>query len=143
MGTEVEESPSSLEDVRLAIFRQHTQLEQLLDELEARANAVLAGEDGASRLRDSLRITHTRFLRHLAYEESRLVPWLRLHVTAGDDFERELLAEHVEQRARADGLLHDASVYTDARTFAREALTFVHAIRRDMAEEDTRLRSLR
>lgn len=142
MHSEAVESPSSLEDLRLAIFRQHTQLEQLLDEVEGCASAVMTDRAAASRLRDAVRILHARFLRHLAFEEERLLPWLRSNGRSDEVLERTMQEEHAEQRRRAEGLLHDASVFDDAQSFAREALTFVHAIRRDMAAEDARLRAI-
>ena len=69
---DTQRSPESLDDVRLTIFRQHTQLGQLLDELEASAERVLAkGGDGEA-LRQALDALHVRFVRHLEYEESHL-----------------------------------------------------------------------
>ncbi len=139
-----EPSPSSLDDVRIAVFRQHKQLEQLLDEVESEANDVLRGPLRArgGRPRDALRILHTRFLRHLAYEELRLVPFLRRQATSTEDPAASLLEEHEEQRALVDGLLHDSAIYGDPRVFAREALGFVRAIREDMASEESRMRAM-
>jgi hypothetical protein len=52
---------------------------------------------------------------------------------------RAALADHGEQRARIDGLLHDARVFADPKTLAREAIAFVHMIRGEMADEDAAL----
>lgn len=133
--------PSSLEDVRTAIFRQHAQIEQLVDELESHANEVVAGKDHVSRLRDAVRILHTRFLRHLDFEETKLVPLLRRTPERHSDA-AALVVEHAEQRAQIDGLLHDVAVFSDPASFARAALAFVHVLRRDMTAEELWLRGL-
>ncbi len=134
-------APSSIEDVRTAILRQHAQLEQLLDELEGYASEATAGKDVSSRMRDAVRILHTRFLRHLAFEENKLVPLLRRTPERHSDA-AALIVEHGEQREQIDGLLHDNAVFSDPQSFARAALTFVHAIRRDMTAEELWLRGL-
>lgn len=121
------------EDVRLVILRQHTRLEQLLDELEASAVEVLAPNalgEGSASLHAAVKLLHAHFVRHLEYEDEHL----------GDG---ERLAHHAEQRARLDGLVHDDAVFSDARTLALEAKSVVHALRRDMAEEHAKLRAVR
>ena len=142
MHTESEYKAASLHEVRLAILRQHTQLAQLLDELESHANRVIKGEYCTSALHDALVLLHSRFGRHLDYEETRLLPLLGAAPRDAANVLRAALGDHADQRARIDGLLHDRTVFTDARTLAREALAFVHAIRVDMAEEDSGLRAL-
>ena len=134
-------APTSLEDVRTAILRQHSQLQQLVDELEAYANQVIAGAEVESRLRDAVRILRTRFLRHLAFEEAKLVPLLR-RIPARDSDAAALIVEHSEQREQVDGLLHDVTVFGDPPTFARAALAFVHVLRRDMTAEELWLRGI-
>lgn len=126
---------ATLEDVRLAIFRQHTQLAQLLDEAEACAQAVARGSDGARQLAHALELLHERFVKHLAFEESHLGPLLPRGT--------ELFGDHQTQRAQSEGLFRDRRVFSDPKTVAAEALVFVHTLRRDMAEEDGVLRSLR
>lgn len=139
--TSDETTLTSLEDVRLAVLRQHTQLAQLLDELEASANGVLANTESPSRMSDAIRILHTRFTRHLAFEEANLAPIVE-RFTSGPAEVQSMRDEHVEQRAQIDGLLHDAAVFGDPSSFAREALAFVHAIRRDMVAEELWLRGI-
>ena len=125
---------TTLDDVRLAIFRQHTQLSQLLDELELHAKAVLDGTGEAKTLNDALELLSTRFLRHLEYEEAHLTP---LTPAAS------LLGDHDDQRWRVKGLIHDRAVFGDPKTLAHEALAFVRLLRKDMADEDEKLRALR
>jgi len=128
---DTQHSPESLEDVKTAIFRQHTQLAQLLDELEASADAVLAkGGDGAA-LRGALDALHARFDKHLEYEQSHL-----------SGATKAVLGDHAEQRARMKGLVHDRDVFGDPQGLAREARAFVHALRKGLAEEDAKLRAL-
>lgn len=134
-------APSSLDDVRMAILRQHTQLAQLVDELEGHANDVVKDADAASRMRDAVRILHTRFLRHLAFEEAKLVPLLQRSEERAREA-KALVEEHAEQRAQVDGLLHDVAVFSDPPSFAKAALTFVHSLRRDMTAEELWLRGL-
>lgn len=120
------------EDVRLVILRQHTRLEQLLDELEARAVEVLAKDalgEGSPPLHAAVKLLHAHFVHHLEYEAEHL---------AGEGDER-----HAEQRARLDGLVHDDAVFSDARTLASEAKSVVHDLRRNMAEEHARLHATR
>jgi hypothetical protein len=125
---DTQRSPERLDDVRLAIFRQHTQLAQLLDELETNADAVLTnGADGQA-LRSTIDALHARFARHLEYEESHLAS--------------ELSGDHAEQRRRMKGLVHDREVFGDPRGLAREARAFAHVLRKDIAEEDAKLRAL-
>jgi len=38
-----QQTPATLDDVRLPIFRQHTQIAQLTDEFETHAIAIVAG----------------------------------------------------------------------------------------------------
>jgi hypothetical protein len=126
---ETEDSPASLDDVRLAIFRQHTQLAQVLDELETSANAVLDKGGNGEALRRALDALQARFLRHLAFEEANLS-------------HKEVLGDHAEQRVRLQALVHDRDVYGDATGLAREARAFVHALRKDLADENEKLRAL-
>ncbi len=127
---DTQEIPLSLDDVKLAIYRQHTQLGQLLDELEANADSVVAKGGDGKVLRHSLDALHVRFMRHLAYEEAHLTP-------------NTVLGDHVEQRVRMRGLVHDRDVFADPRDLAREARAFIHLLRRDLTEEDAKLRALR
>lgn len=135
---EIEHDTTSLNEVRLAVLRQHTQLRQLLDELEQHANAVVGGAvaDRAKPLDDALGLLLTRFSRHLDYEEVHLGRWL----AAGG--RGKLLGDHEDQRRRLRGLAHDRDVFDDPRTVAREALAFIHLLRTDMAEEEAELRAL-
>jgi hypothetical protein len=140
MSTQSSVAPESFEDVRLAIFRQHTRLAQVLDELEVEAEAVLAASgdgraapDGRA-LRMALDVVHASLLRHLADQESRFAPWLPRGGAA-------LFGEHAEQRARTDALFHDRDVYGDARSLALEARAYVHAMRKQIAAEDDKLRA--
>lgn len=142
METQTEQELAELHGVRLAVYRQHTQLSQLLDEVELHATGVLRGDDCAGSLKDALVLLHRRFVKHLDFEETRLVPLLsaaRSGATAGI---RAALADHAEQRARIDGLLRDVTIFSDPKTVAHEAITFVHVMRVDMTEEDAGLRAL-
>ncbi len=127
-------APATIDDVRLAIFRQHTSLAQLIDELETRANEVLAGSSERKGLCDALEILTTRLARHLEYEETHLPKWLP---TAAEFF-----SDHEEQRERMKGLAHDRAVFADPRTLAREVLTFIHQLRKEIAREDSALRAI-
>ena len=135
---ETQATTATLDDVRLAIFRQHTQLAQLLDELEAHANAVVASGGEGVELRHALDLVTARFARHLEYEEAHLSPWV-----AAVRGEEPLMGDHDHQRALVRGLLHDRDVFGDARTLSREALAFIHVVRKDMVDEDRKLRALR
>jgi hypothetical protein len=140
---DTQQTVTTLDEVRLAIFRQHTQLAQLLDELEAHANKVLVSGGEGKELRDALDRLTTRFARHLEYEESHLGKWLPAAATGRTGAARErLLGDHDDQRARMRGLVHDRDVFGDARTLSREALAFIHLVRKDMVEEDRKLREL-
>lgn len=131
-------TPTTLADVQLAILRQHTQLGQLIDELEANADAVLAGRGDGKALNDALALVHMRFVRHLEYEDAHLAKCLP-PTESGEP----VLGDHSDQRSRLSGLLHDRDVFGDPRTFAREVLTFVHQVRKDIAEENAKVRALR
>ena len=135
---DIQHAPASLNEVRLAILRQHTQLAQLLDELELHAKAVIGGAvaDEAKPLNDALALLLTRFSRHLDYEEANLAQWIPPGKRG------TLLGDHQDQRGRAHGLVHDRDVFGDPRTLAREALAFVHTLRKDMAAEEELLRAL-
>jgi hypothetical protein len=133
---DLQRTPATLDDVRLAIFRQHTQLTQLIDELEAHAMAVLGGGESAA-LNEAIESLSPRFLRHLEYEEAHLARWLP--VTGS---QKALLADHADQRLTMKGLLHDRHVFGDPRTLAHAALAFVHHLRKDMSDEDAKLRAL-
>jgi hypothetical protein len=134
---DLQRTPTTLDDVRLAIFRQHTQLTQLIDELEAHAMAVLGGGESAG-LNEAIDLLSTCFLRHLEYEEAHLARWLPV-----TDPQKALLADHAEQRLTMNGLLHDRHVIGDPRTLARAVLAFVHHLRKDVVDEDAKLRALR
>ena len=117
-----------LDDIRLSILRQHTQLGQLLDELEGAAKDVQGGiAESPTALHHALDLFYVSFMRHLDFEETHLGT--------------QLNGDHVDQRSRVEGLVHDRSVFADARTLAAEASVFVHAIRKDMKLEEDNLRS--
>lgn len=128
---DTQRSPESLEDVKTAIFRQHAQLAQLLDELEVSADAVLARGGDGDALRRALDALHVRFDKHLEYEESHL-----------PGVTKAALGDHAEPRARMEGLVHDRDVFADSQGLAREARAFVHMLRKDLAEENAKLRAL-
>lgn len=135
---DTQQAPASLSEVRLAVLRQHTQLAQLLDELEAHAKAVIGGAvaDEAKPLDDALALLLKRFARHLDYEEANLAQWIP-PAKGGT-----LLGDHEDQRRRVRGLVHDRDVFGDPQTLAREALAFIHTLRKDMADEEEQLRRL-
>ncbi|MDB4939337.1 MAG: hypothetical protein JWP87_6309 [Labilithrix sp.] len=134
---DLQRAPTTLDDVRLAIFRQHTQLTQLIDELEGHAMAVLGGGERAA-LNEAIDLLDTRFVRHLEYEEAHLARWL-----PQTDADQSLRAGHDEQRLTMRGLVHDRNVFADRRTLARAVLAVVHHLRKYMADEDAGLRALR
>ncbi|HSO32792.1 MAG TPA: hemerythrin domain-containing protein [Labilithrix sp.] len=137
---ELDRIPATLDDVRLAIFRQHTQLAQLCDELEEQANAVLAGSDDAGHvLRRDTEQFCARFARHLAYAETELERWLPAAATSAREI---LLGGHDDLRESLDGLLHDRAVFADPRAVAKETLALVHVVRKHMVAEDAALRAL-
>ena len=142
METETEHKVAALYDVRLAIFGEHEQLAELVNELESHANGVIKGDCSTALLDAALVLLHGRFVRHLDSEEARLLPLLSVAPKDVAAALRGLLGEHADQRARIDGLLQDRTIFTDVRTLAREALTFVREIRLDIADEDAALRSL-
>lgn len=141
---DTQQTPTTLAEIRLAILRQHTQLAQLLDELELHARAVLDAStcslDDVDPMHQALDTLSTRLLRHLDYEDTHLTRWLS---EAAGRQSAGLLGDHGEQRSRVRGLVHDRAVFADARTLAREAIAFVHALRKDMAAEESALRALR
>lgn len=126
---------TTLDEVRLAILRQHSGIAQLLDELEAHAAAVIAGRGERRLVHTAVTVLQTRLLRHLDFEEEHLPPFL--------DGGEGLLADHADQRARIAGLVHDDVVFSDASTLAREAVGLVHVLRKDMIDEEAKLRALR
>lgn len=140
MEPHTETTPATLHDVRIAILRQHTRIEQLIDELEAQATAVLAGGEHVAALNEAVALFKTRFERHLEYEEANIPKWLP---PPQPGVVHSLLADHADQRLRIRELLHDRDVFGDPRSFAREVVTFVHCMRKDMAAEDDELRHLR
>jgi len=140
---DTQRSQESLDDVRLAIFRQHTQLAQLLEELEASADAVLSRRGDGAALRRALDALQARFVRHLDYEELHLASVLpRGSSGIAGEAAKALLGDHAEQRVRMSGLVHDRDVFGDPEGLAREARAFVHVLRKDLAEENARLRAL-
>lgn len=133
---------STLDEVRLAIYRHHTQLAQLLDELEVHANAVIAGGDDIAALHGALGTLQTRLFRHIDFEEAQLPKWLRAAGPAAAETARALLEDHPEQRRKMDGLIHDRAVFSDGKVLAREALTFAHVLRKDIEKEEKALRAM-
>jgi hypothetical protein len=124
---DTQRSVATHEDVKLVILRQHTQLAELLDELESSADVVLVKGGNGEALRGALDALESRFVKHLEYEEAN-------HPT--------FATNHVEHRARMKGLVHDRDVFGDPRGLAREARAFVHLLRKDLADEDRRLHDL-
>ena len=131
---------TTLDDVRLAIFRQHTQLTELLDELESHANAVLAGGGDAKTMSRTLELLNARLERHLEDVEAQLGRWLPSPDTEAG---QGRLAEYADQRSRVRGLLHDRDVFGDACSFARAVLTGAHQLRKDVTREHAKLGALR
>lgn len=140
------QAAATLDDVRLAIFRQHTQITQLADELETQAIAVVesgAHDSGQSKpLTVALDLLGTHVVRHLDYEERHLPKWLPALGTDRDS-DTSVVRDHSAQRSRLAGLLRDRDVFADQRTVAREVLAFVHGLRKDMADEELEVRALR
>lgn len=132
-------TPATLDDVRLAVFRQHTQITELLDEVEAHANAVVSGSDEGKALGGALELLDARLVRHTEYVEANLASWLPSPQTEAG---QARLAGYAEQRSRMRGLLHDREVFGDLRTVALEVLTCIHELRRYVAAESARLRAL-
>lgn len=136
---DTQHATASLNEVRLAVLRQHTQLGQLLDEVELHAKAVVGGAvvDEAKPLSDALGLLLTRFSRHLDYEDAHLPQWIPPGKRG------TLLDDHEDQRRLALGLVHDSDVFGgDPQTLAHEALAFVHTLRKDIAYEAEQLRAL-
>ena len=136
---ETQRIEATLDDVRLAIFRQHTQLAELIDELEAHASAALTGGDAGKALSGALELLDARLVRHAKFVESNLAGWLPSPQTQAG---QARVAAQAEQRDRMRGLLHDREVFGDLRTLAHEVLTCIHMLRRELAGESARLREL-
>lgn len=140
------QAPATLNDARLAILRQHTQIAQLADELETQAVAVVESgvhDSGQSKaLNVALDLLATHLVRHLDYEEAHLPKWLPAPGVDRDS-DTSVLRDHSAQRSHVAGVLRDRDVFADPRTVAREALAFVHRLRKDLGDEQLEVRSLR
>jgi hypothetical protein len=126
----------SVDDFRVAILRQRTRLAQGIDELEAQSRAALSDGERAP-LHRALTAFAKQFVGHLEFEEQVLT----VRPTLLQE-QASWLSEGGEQLRRVRGLMHDRDVFEDVRTLAREALVVVHHLRKELAEEEVRIREL-
>lgn len=126
-------------EVRRHVLRDHAELRERLERLEARARDVLAGRPVSAR---ALRADGERLLdllaTHMSWEERYLVPVLREADGFGEVRCERFAEEHREQRellAYALRKLHD-SLRPDA-VIAGNLLDLVELLHADMREEES------
>lgn len=136
---------SRLVRVRNLVLDDHAMLRAELERLELCAIAIDAGGGvnalAGERLRRAACAMSEHFERHLAYEDSRLVPLIAKLDDWGAGHARAMRKDHHEQR-EALVLIKRASAIADALTLAKEVHEFVTCLRADMNGEERDLRLL-
>ena len=125
-------------EIRNYILTDHAFLRGMLDELDQRAFRVLEGrEDEISALRDGGLSFHSKFTRHLAFEDCFLAPALRAAGLAGMEHSKRLADDHREQRELLSYILSGLRDQTrPARVIADELRSLVDLVLDDMALEE-------
>lgn len=137
------DSKNPTEIALVRVRRQHVRLAALFDEIEAAAQLVLSDPDRIGVLKGSIAALRGQLLAHLEYEEAHLFAALRAMGPWGAERADAMSEEHSGQRSDIDALVHDAAALKSCDTIAHEALSFVHRMRKDTADEDALVASLR
>ena len=123
-------------DVRARVLAEHLWLSEKLTRLEATAAAVLAGDRGdPARLRERALNLCESLSFHLATEDEILIPLLRDLDAWGEVRVERVESDHQAQRAEVAELRRRAEE-DDPTSLANAVLSFTHALRADMANEE-------
>lgn len=126
-------------EIRQHILAEHASIRDMLNELEQSASRVLSGhEDESPALRDLGLSFHSKFSKHLAFEDRHLAPVLREAGADGIQQSEHLADDHREQRELLDYILANLrDPGRPARLVADQLQGLVELIRDDMASEET------
>ncbi len=130
------DDPLMPSEIRQKVLTQHREIEQMLSELEAGAEQLGEGEEEAERLKRAAYALRGILELHMTFEETHMVPAISETDGFGPERARHLHAEHAEQRAHLDRLVH---AILDARspTEIKEGVTqLAQMLRKDIEEEE-------
>jgi len=130
---------SSLLKVRNRVIDDHHEIRPRLSRMACLVAAIEsecgASAERASALREEVLEFAQRFDRHLAYEDSRLVPLIARLDDWGKEHAAHMRREHREQREIVRRIADEARI-SDALSLAREVRVFVQCVRADMNSEE-------
>jgi hypothetical protein len=123
--------------VRAQVIEQHRGLRALLQQaLEATTTSLQGSGPPAPVLAELIRELRARLLAHLGFEERWLVPVLAEADAWGPERVRDLVAEHIRQRAELDTLAEGIQTGWDIGRLALATRSLVTDLLCDMDEEE-------
>lgn len=130
--------------IREKFLDDHAHLRGKVSVLRSLATQVLRGDDD---LGNALRLKgedlQLHFIRHIQWEEAKLLPCLRKIDRAAAEVADQLFEEHTGQRQRlADSLITLEGADGDGRGLARHLLELARWLEHDMNAEEARILGL-
>lgn len=130
-------TPASASSVRAQILAQHDRLRSFLAQAVRIAHAAAGGDTSAGRSLFAICTgLRTRLEKHMAFEESALVPALLQGDSWGAERARHLEDEHVRQRQELTMLVAVGQTEADPRTVAFTLQTLISDVLIDMDHEE-------
>ncbi|MDH3202204.1 MAG: hemerythrin domain-containing protein [Myxococcales bacterium] len=123
-------------EIRQKVLTQHREIEQMLSELEVGARQLREGEQEADRVKRAAYALRGILELHMTFEETHMVPAISEADGFGPERARHLHAEHAEQRAHLDRLVHailDARAPTEIE---KGVADLAQMLRKDIEEEE-------
>ncbi|MDH3625785.1 MAG: hemerythrin domain-containing protein [Myxococcales bacterium] len=130
------DDPLMPSEVRQKVLTQHREIEKMLAELEVGARQLREGEEEEDRVKRAAYALRGILELHMTFEETHMVPAISEADGFGPERARHLHAEHAEQRAHLDRLLHAILDAKSPAEIEKGIADLAEMLRKDIEEEE-------
>jgi hypothetical protein len=130
------DDPLMPSEVRRKVLTQHREIEKMLAELEVGARQLREGEEEEDRVKRAAYALRGILELHMTFEETHMVPAISEADGFGPERARHLHAEHAEQRAHLDRLLHAILDAKSPAEIEKGIADLAEMLRKDIEEEE-------
>lgn len=123
-------------EVLQKVLTQHREIEKMLSELEVGARQLREGEEEADRVKRAAYALRGILELHMTFEEAHMVPAIKEADGFGPERVRHLHAEHAEQRAHLDRLVHAILDTRSPTEIEKGVADLAEMLRKDIEEEE-------
>lgn len=123
-------------EVRRRVLTQHREIEAMLTELENGTSQLLEGKEVVEQVKRASYALRGILELHMAFEEQHMAPAITVADGFGPERARHLHAEHAEQRAHLDQLVHSILEAEAPEAIHAGVTQLAEMLRLDIEEEE-------